>query len=199
MLLSTALTCSPPNSSNIDTAIADTGATGHYFRRKAPVTNINHNALPTTVSIANGDLVHSSATASLTLPHLPPGTDTGLIMPTFANNLLSMGVFCDAGCYVVFTKVDVLIYDSTHKLIMRGLRETHGARMWRFSLTNAIAANSTHSLSPNIPTIIPPNYDEDNDYTPTHIADSPNMTVHMSHPTTTSITTSTPTRSTSYH
>lgn len=151
-------TCSPPIFSNIDTAIADTGATtGHYLPPQAPITNINHNAGPTTVSTANGDLIHSLTTASLNLPNLPPGTNVGLVMQTFANNLLSMGVFCDAGCTVTFTGNDIAIYNSAHKLIMRGFRETTGARMWRFSLINANAANAIHAL---VPTASLPTYQQ---------------------------------------
>jgi hypothetical protein len=102
-LLSTAYTCSPPENTLINTAIADTGATNNYLMPEAPVSNINYNSTPTTVSIADGQLLHSSTTATINLPQLPPGTSTGTIMSTFSNNLLSMGVFCDAGCTVVFT------------------------------------------------------------------------------------------------
>jgi hypothetical protein len=48
-------------------------------------------------------------------------------MPTFANNLLSMGVFCDAGCTVVFTREEVTVTNSAGIKIMQGWRESHGA------------------------------------------------------------------------
>ena len=119
-------------------------------------------------------------------------------MPTFANNLLSMGVFCDAGCSVTFTKDDVSVYNSTGTLILQGFRETDGARMWRFSLIKAVAANVTSSMPINVPTIIPPDYDEDDEYTPTNITDH-QSNINISLPNTPVITTSTPHRSMNYH
>ncbi len=93
------------------------------------MSNINYNASPVTVGIANGKLLHLSTTATIDLPNLPPGTNAGIIMPTFANNLLSMGVFCDAGCTVVFTKEEVTVTNSAGNKIMQGWREANGARM----------------------------------------------------------------------
>jgi hypothetical protein len=83
-----------------DTAIANTGATKHYLIPMAPVTNINYNAATSTISTATGQLLQLSAEATINIPWLPPGTSTGKIMPDFVNNLLSMGVFCDANCTV---------------------------------------------------------------------------------------------------
>ena len=143
-LLSTAYTCSPPNNPTFNTAIANTGASFHFLRPKAPVSNINHNSTPATVGIADGKLLHSSTTATIDLPHLPPGTNSGTIMPTFANNLLSMGVSCDAGCTVIFTSEEVTVTNSAGIKIMQGWREGHGARMWLFNLTSDACGSSQH-------------------------------------------------------
>jgi len=156
------------------------------------------------VSIANGDLIHSSTTASLNLPNLPPGTDAGLVMSTFANSLLSIGVFCDAGCTVTFTKDHALIYNSAGILIIRATRETDGPRMWRLDLIKPHAANASTSTPPNVhtnvPNIILPDYDDDDDYAPPRITNSPTTVIDIpDSPTTTSITTTTPTRSMTFH
>jgi hypothetical protein len=115
-----------------------------------------------------------------------------LIMPTVANNLLSMGVFCDAGCTVTFTKDFALIHNSAGMLIMRAARETGGARMWRFHLIKPNVPNASTLTPTNVPTIIPPDYDEDDDYAPTHITKSPTIAINIP-PTSTSTTTTTPT------
>ena len=83
-------------------------------------------------------------------------------MPDFVNNLLSMGVFCDADCSVTFTKTDVAIYDAQGTIILRGFRESDGARMWRVSLTNANA---------NMATVVVPR-------SPAHIVNSRSDTYH---------------------
>ena len=75
-------------------------------------------------------------------------------MPTFANNLLSMGVFCDAGCTVVFTKEEVTVTNVAGIKIMQGWRESDGARMWRFNLTNATIASATQLTPRLLPNII---------------------------------------------
>ena len=84
-------------------------------------------------------------------------------MPTFANNLLSMGVFCDAGCTVVFTREEVTVTNSAGIKIMQGWRESHGARMWRFNLTTATASNATQLTPMVLPNIIDNDDDDDDD------------------------------------
>ena len=129
----------------------------------APVSNINYNTCPITVGIADSKLLHSSTTATIDLLHLPPGTTSGTIMPAFANNLPSMGVFCYAGCTVVFTKEDVTVNSSAGIKIMHGWRESNCACMWRFNLTNATAV-STNQLTPMVlPNIILDDKDDNNE------------------------------------
>ena len=45
-----------------------------------------------------------------------------------------MGLFCDAGCTVVFSSTDVKVFDKHNNLILQGFRELEGPRMWRFNL-----------------------------------------------------------------
>ena len=86
------------------------------------------------VGLADGNFSKSIATATLDLPDLPPGTASCHIMPSFVNNLLSMGVFCDADCSVTFTKHTATVTNKAGAVILTGFRETTGAKMWRFNL-----------------------------------------------------------------
>ena len=142
-----ALSCSPP-STTATTAIADTGATGHYFMPTAPVADINHTAPSTTVRTATGQHTSSSATAHLTLPCLPTAARLGHVMPGFTNNLISIGKLCDADCSAYFNKTAVTIFNCDGLPILHGYRETTGARLWRFNITattpQAVAATAAH-------------------------------------------------------
>ena len=115
----------------------------------APVTSINTGGLKTIIRTANGQAIASAATATLNNLALPPAARTGHIMPTFTNNLLSLGKLCDAGCYAHFNKHALHVYNSTHNLILRGDREQAGARLWRVNLTQ------TANLQPH-PLALPP-------------------------------------------
>ena len=55
------------------TAIADTGASGHYFMPTAPIVDFNRTGPSIAIGTATGQCRHSSATALLDLPMLPPG------------------------------------------------------------------------------------------------------------------------------
>ncbi len=129
--------CSPPNHlhyNNNFTAIADKGASHHYCHTNAPVPNRDYNAPTTVVGIVDGNYCKSIATATLDLPDLPPGTASCHIMPSFVNNLLSMGVFCDADCSVTFTKHNARVTNNAGTVILTGFREPTGAKMWWFNL-----------------------------------------------------------------
>ena len=142
------------------TAIADTGASQHYLHDKAPTSNFNTNGIPTLVNIANGQSIQSTGQAKLLLPNLPPGSDDCHIMPSFTNNLLSMGKFCDAGCTVTFTDTDVKVNDKSGAVILQGHREQTGAKMWLFNIHSdhppAEAHNATINCQNTNPHIIPP-------------------------------------------
>jgi hypothetical protein len=111
------------------TAIADTGASDHYFHSRSPYTAFNNDEPPTHVTVANGDIVTSIGKAKVPLPQLPPGTDDCFIMDSFPNNFLSMGKFCDADCMVAFTKTKVYVFNSAGSLVLDGFREKTGSRM----------------------------------------------------------------------
>ena len=53
------------------TAIADTGASDHYFTSAAPLLHINPSAPRTTIRTATGESQLSTATAQLGIPSIP--------------------------------------------------------------------------------------------------------------------------------
>ena len=130
-------TCSPPSKlhyNNNFTAIANTGASHHYCHTNAPVPQRNYNAPPTVAGLAGRNICASIAKETLDLPDLPPGTASCHIMPSFVNNLLSMGVFWDADCIFTFTKHTVTVTNKAVIVILTGVREITSARIWRFNL-----------------------------------------------------------------
>ena len=66
-------------------------------------------------------------------------------MPDF----LSMGVFCDADCTVTFTKTDVTVYNAHGNIILLGIHDPNGAKMWQINLTTA-TANNANTTTPSI-------------------------------------------------
>ena len=133
--------------------IADTGASRHYLHGQALYQPFSTQCTPTGVSIANGDCITTTGQAILPLPHLQQGTNTCQIMQEFENNLLSMGLFCDAGCTVVFSSTDVKVFDKHNNLILQGFHELEGPRMWRFNLLpNHQALTTSKQLECNVTT-----------------------------------------------
>jgi hypothetical protein len=131
---------------------------GHFFILEAPITSINSTALTKIIITASGQLLQSSAIETLDLLQLPSGTNTSHIMPTFTNNLVSVGKFCGVGCTVTFIKAKVTLQDTTDNLILGGTREPTRARMWWFNLIqreDSNSVNNTFEATTQRPTHIP--------------------------------------------
>ena len=91
-------------------------------------------------------------------------------MPSFTNNLLSMGKFCDAGCEVTFTATDVRVVNKTGTVILQGYREQTGAKMWQFNIhPDHPQAEAYNAATPN-PHIIPPDIEPKGQQPPTPAA-----------------------------
>ena len=82
-------------------------------------------------------------------------------MPSFINNLISIGQFCDAGCKVVFTNTNVSVVDTAGTVVLQGFREISGARMWRFNIfptpqtAGALTATTASPSLPHMQHVIP--------------------------------------------
>ena len=131
--------------------MADTGASQHYFMPSAPVTHRDTTAPPTTIRTAAGESHTSSASARLALPALPTTqASVGHIIPTFTNNLLSLGQLCDSGCTAHFDAHHLVIKDPAGTPIIRGAREKGGACLWRVNIS------PSDTITTPGPTLIPP-------------------------------------------
>ena len=113
----------------------------------APLANTNANGPRTAIRTATGQAIASTATATLAHTTLPPEARTGHIMPTCTNNLLILGKLCDAGCYAFLNQHALHVYNAAHDLVLRGDRETSGARLWRVDLRQGPALQP-HPLLP---------------------------------------------------
>jgi hypothetical protein len=127
------LSCSPPtsNPSNLPvnyTGIADTGASGIYFTKNAPVNYRNTSAPSIRVGIADSTIARSSASAQLKLTNLPPSARQGHVMPSFTRTLFGIAPLCDADLTIIFTKHDVKAINQARATILKGWRGPGGAR-----------------------------------------------------------------------
>ena len=106
------------------TAIADTGASDHYFTPRAPLLSINDRAPPTTIRTATGEIQTSTGAAVLAIPTIPTLlARSGHIMPGFTNNLLSLGKLCDADCTATIDKHQLEVHDKYGQKVLHGDRE----------------------------------------------------------------------------
>eukprot|EP00804_Cyclotella_cryptica_P003921 CCRYP_016106-RA/>CCRYP_016106-RA protein AED:0.11 eAED:0.25 QI:0/0/0/1/0.2/0.16/6/0/1395 len=157
-----------------DMAIADTGASGHYFLPEAPLTNINAHAPRTTIRTATGQPLYSTGTATLNLPTIPPVTQHGHIVPGLTHNLISIGTLCDAGCTALFTANALTVTDAAGTTILSGARDTNAPRLWKLSLRPHQDAIALHVARPRA-TLAPTQHKETHvdKLAPTHIAKPP--------------------------
>ena len=82
-------------------AILDSGASSHFLVVGAPVTNKQVSVAPISVTIPDGDQVHSTHIEDLDMPQLPKITRECHIIPESASySLISVLKLCEAGCEV---------------------------------------------------------------------------------------------------
>eukprot|EP00804_Cyclotella_cryptica_P005045 CCRYP_017574-RA/>CCRYP_017574-RA protein AED:0.36 eAED:0.36 QI:0/0/0/1/1/1/3/0/447 len=157
-----------------DMAIADTGASGHYFLPEAPLTNINAHAPRTTIRTATGQPLYSTGTATLNLPTIPPATQHGHIVPGLTHNLISIGTLCDAGCTALFTANALTVTDAAGTTILSGARDTNAPRLWKLSLRPHQDVIALHVARPRA-TLAPTQHKETHvdKLAPTHTAKPP--------------------------
>ena len=68
-------------------------------------------------------------------------------MPGFQENLIGIGLICDADYSVTFTKDVVSIYSPNRHRFLRVWQEKEGPRLWRMSLLPE--DKSTPDITPN--------------------------------------------------
>jgi hypothetical protein len=121
--------------------------TTYYYRptaqTKKPTTS------PITVMLPNGERIQSSHEAELLFKDLPGGAIRAHLFPQLQGQaLLSIGVFCDAGCTANFTATSVQILHKG-KIVLEGARSPPGLWTTTMSTTNIPAwqAKGAHTDS----------------------------------------------------
>ena len=84
-------------------AVADAGATGHFFLPGTPVTNIKVAQHPLKINLPDRYCLTSTHIYKLDIPWLPNDAKEDHIVPGLAHaSLISIKIFCDAGCKVTY-------------------------------------------------------------------------------------------------
>lgn len=122
----------PPN--NNTTAIADTGATGHYIRPNDHHLKTGATKTPIMVGLPNGSIIRSTNDeCNLDIPQLPTTATNAHVIPELSHSsLVSIGQLCDAGCTATFNAKTVHIKKDDNN-ILTGQRDTRTG-LWRLPL-----------------------------------------------------------------
>jgi hypothetical protein len=135
-----------------DTAIVDSGCTGHFLLINAPCCNKTKSTNPLRVRLPHGATMDSTHTASLDIPELSETAAVAHVFQSMADtSLLSVRQLCNEGYYVTFTIDNVTIFNKIGKEILKGLRDLDTG-LWRINLRKEIhhntisAANNVHEL-----------------------------------------------------
>jgi hypothetical protein len=124
----------PPLLKQHETAIVDSGCTGHFLLVNAPCLTKVKSRTPLTVRLPNGATMESSHTAELDIPELNAAASKSHVFPGMANDsLLSVGQLCDEGYIVTFKQASVTICDSEKSQILSGPRDLNTG-LWRINL-----------------------------------------------------------------
>jgi hypothetical protein len=124
----------PPLLKQHETAIVDSGCTGHFILVNAPCLNKVKSRNPLTVRLPNGATMESSHTAELDIPELNAAASKAHVFPGMTNHsLLSVGQLFDEGYIVTFKQAEVTICDSGNSQILSGPRDLNTG-LWRINL-----------------------------------------------------------------
>jgi hypothetical protein len=117
-----------------ETAIVDSGCTGHFLLVNAPCLNKVKSQNQLTVWLPNGATMESSHTAVLNIPELNKAASIAHVFPGLANHyLLSVGQLCNEGCTVTFRNASVAICNSQELQILKVAWDLDTG-LWRINL-----------------------------------------------------------------
>jgi hypothetical protein len=134
----------PPLLKHNETALVDSGCTGHFLLSNAPCLNNTLASNTLTVRLPNGQTMKSTHTATLDIPQLSKVTKAAHVFPAMENNsLLSVGQLCDEVYSVLFRTDGVKILNEKQKIIMKGPRD-HATGLCRINL---LQKNPTCTIS----------------------------------------------------
>jgi hypothetical protein len=124
----------PPLLKPHETAIVDSGCTGHFLLVNTPCLNKVKSQTPLTVRLPNGATMESSHTAELNIPHLNAAASIAHVFPGMSDHsLLSVGQLCNEGYIVTFKDASVTVCNSQKFQILSGPRDLDTG-LWRINL-----------------------------------------------------------------
>jgi hypothetical protein len=124
----------PPLIKPHDTAIVDSGCTGHFLLVNAPCLNKVKSQNPLKVRLPNGATMESSHTSELNIPELNAAASVAHVFPGIASHsLLSVGQLCNEGSIVTFRSASVIIFFPQEFQILSGARDLDTG-LWRINL-----------------------------------------------------------------
>jgi hypothetical protein len=139
----------PPLLKPHETAIVDSGCTGHFLLVNAPCLNNIKSRNPLTVRLPNDATMESSHTAALDIPELNAAPSIVNVLPGMANHyLLSVGKLCNEGYTVTFKNASVTICDPQEFQILSGARDLDTG-LWRINLRKE-NQQSQHAVANNV-------------------------------------------------
>jgi hypothetical protein len=121
----------PPLLEPHETAIVDSGCTGHFLLVNAPCLSKVKFQNPLTVRLRNGTTMESTHTAALDIPELNKDASIAHFFPGMVNySLLLVGQLCNEGYTVTFRIESVTIHNSQGIQILRGDRDLYTGLWW---------------------------------------------------------------------
>ena len=106
--------------------ILDSGAISHFLVVGAPATKKQVAVAPVSVTLTDGDQVHSTHIGYLDMPQLPKSARECHIIPDLASySLISVVKLCEAGCEVSFKTLGIGVEVRYRgRLIIKGSKFT---------------------------------------------------------------------------
>ena len=110
-------------------AAADSGTSGHFLKSNSPCVDKRIATNRLGIRMPDGKIIYYSHTELLTQDTLPTKARHAHILPELKNKaLLSICMFCDNGCLVIFNDKNVHIIDRiNNKNIMHGTRDNQSS------------------------------------------------------------------------
>eukprot|EP00804_Cyclotella_cryptica_P011472 CCRYP_016407-RA/>CCRYP_016407-RA protein AED:0.68 eAED:0.37 QI:0/0/0/1/1/1/2/0/374 len=148
---------STSNSINItlgtNEAIADSGATAHFFLPNVTISNKRKAEHPLNITLPDGEVIQSTHVGNLNLPGLGNSATLAHVVPGLTHSsLLSIKQLCDNGCHVIFTKQDCKVYRKAELMLVGKHHPATG--LWVVSTNNrhistkppsAFASHASHN------------------------------------------------------
>jgi hypothetical protein len=129
--------------------VANSGASGFFFSKNAPIAHLNTSIPCIQVRITNGIKSTSSVTAQIKNKLIPSAAHHGHIMYNFPSTFIGIAPLCNTGLSVTFTKHKVITQDHSGNSILKGWHNPEEGSDWFFPLVDEDHNSSKGSLFPS--------------------------------------------------